>query len=897
MQSGNQSGLITLFIVIVIFSFISLAGADVTGKIWKPLPLRTQGQKDANMPGGEGMQTIWSISYAPITPSNPDGNVVYMLSNASGVWKSTDGGNAWESKRGYFDESLPKSKGFMSTGGYSLVVDPLNENVVFVSSSTFNSGYSEVDGIYRTVDGGNSWDIVRQTRYEGGNLEGQHFVFDPGNCAERCMTIYAATHKDGLLKSESGGDTWTALQTSDGSDILTNIHISDIELHQDTSINSIILYVATNDTLASSKGLYKVIDDGSGTATIEPLGNLPDYPRTIALDPNSAGDIIYAAVGAYGVFRSTDGGDTFESRNGSTGAELPGSSSNTIDIHNANSDYLFVTMPRGAGQGCKLPYYSHDGGETWYRPSDLNVDNLFFQNLYFWDGQLCSYGGTTATHPTNQEISLYSFQGTIFKTTTGGDTWRYSGNGYMGGRRGTGKTSMYVDPLNPDRKLFFLTDYSVAETLDNGSTWELLRVHKTTPAGTGDPDDSNVIITARGSWYSQAINRGTYDEGTGEWTWTIFDGDNSVPDTTGNYRFISYHPQDSDFVYAGAIDGSWISEDDGVTWTKIENKSIRAVDPGNGNIVYAFEKCEDMQDPFQGCNGTWTTSIVISRGELQRQPNQEDDIIWERLVVAPFGMSGLNDVDTDPLNSNRLYVATGIGLYIFNADCLDPAAGCLVWNETGRSGGIESDLMNRISVQAVVADPVNPDIIYVGVRSGYGHREEIIYRSDDGGLSWNNIPFDGGYSGVWALSIENEPVTQKSILHMNTSHGNYVLCTDNDGDGFAADGGLCGPVDIDDNNPAVYRIDDLYAHAQNNKIKLMWSCVLTQSGAEYYNIYRSTEQDGPYDLIEENHYLTEECKYFDQGLTEGITYYYVVRWKDSNGYESSNSNEAGAVPH
>jgi len=63
-------------------------------KNWKSVPLRTQAQKDAGLSGGEGMQMVHSISYAP---SNPE--IVYFVSDTSQVWKSTDSGNSWQYKR------------------------------------------------------------------------------------------------------------------------------------------------------------------------------------------------------------------------------------------------------------------------------------------------------------------------------------------------------------------------------------------------------------------------------------------------------------------------------------------------------------------------------------------------------------------------------------------------------------------------------------------------------------------------------------------------------------------------------------------------------------------------------------------------------------------------------
>jgi hypothetical protein len=93
-------------------------------------------------------------------------------------------------------------------------------------------------------------------------------------------------------------------------------------------------------------------------------------------------------------------------------------------------------------------------------------------------------------------------------------------------------------------------------------------------------------------------------------------------------------------------------------------------------------------------------------------------------------------------------------------------------------------------------------------------------------------------------------------------------------------------------NPAdMQTITDLYARAKPGKINIVWTPVV---GAESYNIYRSTTSGGPYELIASEH-LTDYAVYADFGLTNGITYYYVVT-SNTNGFESLYSYEANATP-
>lgn len=677
---------------------------------WERVPLRSQAQRNAGLFGGEGMQMVHSISYAP---SNPD--IVYFASDTSQVWKSVNGGKSWQSKR----------NGFRAKGGVSLVVDPLNENVVFVSGSRHKADEapvsSPVDGIYRTLDGGDSWQLVKQTDYYRGK-EGQHFVFDSKSFdGTRHQIIYAGTHAEGLLKSIDGGDTWTTIG-------LAGIRILDIELNSNTSIST--LYVTTNNTGVQGNGLYKV-DDGTKSPKITPIGDLPDYPRTIALNAQNKteNDIIYAAVGKYKVYKSSDGGNTFIKK--SKWLTVNNKEYKNIDISPADPNYLYVRLSKS---GTSNPFYSHDGGETWQKPKDLNIGNLIVKN------RVSAYRAIrTAPHPIDRNVALSFMGSTITKTTDGGITWRYSGSGYMGGRRGRGKTSAYFDPANPKRKIFFLIDHGPALTEDGGDTWRFLPVPrigaKTTPVGTVDPDNPNTIITPVGKWSSQTIIRST----DGGENWQV------VNKQKDNYFFMCFHPQDSDFVYAGASSGSWTSQDKGKSWEFIEGKSIRAVFPENGDIVYAIEKIHNKKSIL------WRS---IDRGEN-----------WTRLTINPFKEA--EDVDIDPHNADRLYAATVDGFYVYDGT---------KWIETSKSGGIPIDSnigRNLFSFKSVVVNPMRPDIVYTGMWDpGKGHRKRSIFRSDDYGMTWEDIGYNlGGYSTVFSLAVD----LTSGKLHMCTNHGNYSI--------------------------------------------------------------------------------------------------------------------------
>ncbi|RRS34681.1 MAG: hypothetical protein OI74_04560, partial [Gammaproteobacteria bacterium (ex Lamellibrachia satsuma)] len=90
---------------------------------------------------------------------------------------------------------------------------------------------------------------------------------------------------------------------------------------------------------------------------------------------------------------------------------------------------------------------------------------------------------------------------------------------------------------------------------------------------------------------------------------------------------------------------------------------------------------------------------------------------------------------------------------------------------------------------------------------------------------------------------------------------------------------------------AVQTIFDVTARAKPTEVFVIWTPVV---GADSYNVYRSTISGGPYTQIASG-YVCDYCSYWDQGLTNGVTYYYMVT-SVSGGAESLPSNETFATP-
>jgi photosystem II stability/assembly factor-like uncharacterized protein len=655
--------------------------------IWQQMPLRSRAQKNAEIEGGEGMQNIFGIAYAPGNP-----NIVYLVSNTSQVWKSVDGGKSWNMKH----------VGFLASGGISLVVHPNNEDIVFVAGARFSSVRLKMieTGIYRTRNGGDSWELVYNTPFYDlyDNKGGVNFAITDTN------TIYAGTHEEGLLKSTDGGNTWASLN------VLTGIKILDVKKHPKDA--SIIF-------LATEVGLYKVTDNG--TVTLEQIGNdLPDFPRAIAVNHYNP-KTIFVTVGLSGVYKSVDGGINFSPFNNGLLPVTWGKTATYLAISPVDPNILYVSFFKLGGN---QPYYTVNGGDDWVPPSKMDCwtsdydwcipDTIFPYSSLLSD--IINYAGGAywgapiAPNPIYKNIVISPANGNnLMISTNGGETWTYNGSGYSGGRAGIGSTSFSWDKNNPNRFALFLIDFGVVLTEDRGSTFRSLNIPRykevcTTPVGALDPTSgSEVIVTATGTWTNQVIAV-TNDNGT---HWTLHDGTNGTISTEDNYMFIAFHPQNPDIIYAG----KYRSADKGKTWFELQEKVV-AMFNGNGNIVYSANMQQDniltiRKSTERGDNGTWNSYPPVN--------------IWES---APF------EIVVDPENEDRIYVATSHGIEIYDGSkwIYISDIGC---EEVDYC--LKRDRFGSLSTRNITVDPNHPNVVYAGKWIDYLGHADGIYRSTDYG--------------------------------------------------------------------------------------------------------------------------------------------------------------------
>ena len=299
-------------------------------------------------------QPTGSVGDLAIAPSDP--NIIYVgsgeglqrpdLSTGNGIYKSTDGGRSWR-HLGLRDAQQIGS----------IIVDPTNPKRVFVAALGHPYGPNTERGIYRSLDGGETWERVL---YKDENTGAIQVAFDPGNPQILYADLWAARQGpwengawqgpgSGLFKSIDGGKTWRQL-TKGLPDIAAGLG----RIGFDISRSQPRTIYATVDANPEVAGIYRSDDGGESWRRLngEPRiwGRGSDFAE-IRVHPRNP-EIVFAANTAS--YKSTDGGKSFTGFKGAPG----GDDYHRIWINPDHPDVMLFATDQGAT-------ITVNGGESW----------------------------------------------------------------------------------------------------------------------------------------------------------------------------------------------------------------------------------------------------------------------------------------------------------------------------------------------------------------------------------------------------------------------------------------------------------------------------------------------------------------------------------------------------
>ncbi|MEK9500383.1 WD40/YVTN/BNR-like repeat-containing protein [Gaopeijia maritima] len=589
---------------------------------------------------GIGAVAVFQPDPSIVWVGGGEGNPRNSAGVGDGIFRSRDGGDSWERVGLEGSERI-----------HRVITHPTDPDIVWagVMGPAWSDG--EIRGVYKTVDGGDSWERVLYVDESTGVGD---LVIDPSN-PDRLFAamwdyrrypdfFHSGGPGSGLHLTEDGGATWSRLGPDEG---LPEGELGRMGLAISPSDPWIVyaLVEATRSELLRS-------DDGGRTFTTVSdrpgIAPRPFYYADLRVDPADP-DRIYSLHSSAQV--STDGGETFRT--------MVSSSILHGDVHELwidPTDGRHMIMGNDGGIGI-----SWDGGDNWRFVENLTLAQFYHISL---DDRVPFnvYGGLQDNGSWFGPTDVWENKGILNAhwTRVGGgdgfsvfddassDRWGYSmsqgGNlqtfdRLTGQRRGirpahpdgvdlrfNWNAALSTDPLDPSA--LYLGSQFVHRTRDRGASWEIISPDLTTD----DP--------AKQRWGESG---GLTTDATGAETHTTLID-------------ISPSPLVDGVIWAGSDDGNvQVTRDDGDTWTNTVPAMTGA--PETGWVA-------DIEPSHHEPGRAWVVFDEHRRGDWTPYLFRTDDFgaTWRRMGddIPAFLLA----VEEDPHEPNLVFVGTEFGLYM-----------------------------------------------------------------------------------------------------------------------------------------------------------------------------------------------------------------------------------------
>lgn len=646
---AGMSGRITAIDVVTSNPDIIYAGS-ASGGLWK-----SESGGVAWKPLFENEATA-SIGAVAIQQSNPavvwvgtgEGNPRNSLNGGLGIYKSLDGGKTW------------KKMGLENTRHiHRVIIDPQDPNTVYAAAIGSPWGAHPERGVFRTKDGGETWEKVLFKNNRTGAAE---LVMDPTNPNKMIAAMWEHNREpwffssggpgSGMHITYDGGDTWKEITSEDG---LPEGELGRIGLAIAPSEPNIVYsYVE-----AKKNALYRSEDGGESWKKVNDdmseIGNRPFYYAEIYVAPNNENRV-------YSIFTfvnvSQDGGKTFEELMPAYGAN------NGIHpdhhawyIHPENPDFMID----GNDGGLNI---TRDGGDTWRFVETLpigqfyhvSVDSEYPYNVYgglqdngSWRGPAYVWKSQGIRNSYWQEISFGDGFDVVPDKEDSRYGWSMSQQGYVSRYdRATGK-SYTVRPTHPDPEVELRFNWNAAINMDPFDNSTLYfgsqYVHKSTDKGLTWQVISGDLTTNDPEKQKQMESGGLTMDATGAENHT-------------SILVIEPSPVEQGMIWSGSDDGKvFFTQDKGQTWNDV-SRNLKGLPEGSWIAqikASAKNKGEALLIANNYRRDDYTPYAFRTRNYGES---------WERIVdqddVLSFTLSIVEDVE----EPNLMFLGTDDGLYV-----------------------------------------------------------------------------------------------------------------------------------------------------------------------------------------------------------------------------------------
>jgi photosystem II stability/assembly factor-like uncharacterized protein len=619
--------------------------------------------------------------------------------------------------------------------------------------------------------------------------------------------FYIAQVNGGVFKTTDYGRTWTPIFDDQPTGSVGCIAVAASDPN--------IIYVGSGEglqrpDLSVGDGIYKSTDAGKTWAHLG-LRDGQQIPQ-IAVDPRNPDHLLVAVAGhpygpneERGVFRSTDGGTTFEKvlyKDENTGAA-------DVQIDPAHPDVAYASLWEarqgpwenaawnGTGGGI---FKTTDGGKTWKQLTKGLPEGIIQANLTI---SASSSKHLFASVASPAAVNLYS-------SDNGGDSWTIATTDTRpAGRIGGGDLSVpRIDPSNPD--VIYVASTVCWKSVDGGKTWAAFRG---APGGDDtqniwiNPNNSEIIllgydqgaiITVNGgkswsSWYNQSTAQLYHVGADNAFPYRLCSGqqesgsvcissrgnDGQItfrewhPVSAEEYGYVTPDPLDADIVYGGKL-------------TRYDRRTAQAQ-----NILPKPFRAPDFRmlrtqpvifspvDPhtlFFAANTLWKTrdggqNWQQISPDLTRKTYEVPDTVGKyrsqpTAIATQRGV--IYAVAPSPLDLKRIWAGTDDGLIHLTTD------GGAHWSDVTPA---QIKPWQKISI--IDASHFNAGTAYAAVNTiRLDDLRPHIYRTRDGGANWTEIT--SGIPNNENVNVVREDTERKGLLFAGTERAVYVSFDDGD---------------------------------------------------------------------------------------------------------------------
>jgi photosystem II stability/assembly factor-like uncharacterized protein len=630
-------------------------------------------------------------------PSQP--MVYYYGATGGGVWKSVDGGINWESVS---DGSV---FGTGSVGAIAVADSDPNTVYVGMGESPIRGNVSHGDGVYKSTDAGKTWKRIgledtRQIPRIRVHPKNPDLVY-----VAALGHVWGPNDQRGVFRSKDGGKTWERI------------------LHRGNKAGAIDLILDPTNANIIYAGFWEV------------------YRKPWTLESGGPGS---------GIFKSTDGGDTWTELTRNPGLPKGMIGKVGITVSPANPDRVWAIVEAEDGG----VFRSDNGGQNWTR---VNEERRLRQRAWYYT--------RIYADPKNAD-SVYVLNVQFFRSNDGGRTY-----GTIGVPHGDNH-DLWIAPDDPNR-MIQSNDGGANVSFNGGRSWteqdqptaQFYRV-------TVDNDFPYNVYGAQQDNSTIRIASRTTENSIGRSDWSDIGG--------GESGWIAPSPKDSQIVFAGSY-GGYTTRYDRRTGQQRDINPYPNNPMGSGAEVLKYRFQWNFPIVFSPHNpdllylaanvlfkstdegSSWQIiSPDLTRNDKSKQGASGGPITKDNTSVEYYAT--IFAVAESPVQAGTIWAGSDDGLIHISRD------GGANWSNVTPPAGI---MPEWIQINSIDASHHDPGTLYVaGTMYKWDDNKPYLYKTTDYGKTWKKIT--NGIPDTAFTRVIREDPNKRGLLYAGTETGMYV---------------------------------------------------------------------------------------------------------------------------